>query len=218
MFKKLFFKRVSKAYVCGKSHAELVRFFGFKGDAVDIFSVGFIRRVPQPAYEERKKVSKFVYVGRLIPVKNLEWLIKRFLNHPELNLTIIGTGELENQLRTIAPRNVQFTGAIPNSQLPDYYQEADVFILPSRSETYGLVVEEALNNGTPVLLSHMIGCQDDLVVANNVGLVFKLDDINDFEQKLSEICNVDFYNQLRRNVAAMDFEKFEKNMVEAFIK
>ena len=121
LLKKIFFRRVNKAYVCGKSHEDLVRFFGFKGKVVDILSVGFIRRVPQPVYEERDKVANFVYVGRLIPVKNLEWLIERFVNHTELTLTVIGTGELEEKLKAMAPENVHFTGAIPNTALPQYY-------------------------------------------------------------------------------------------------
>lgn len=217
LLKRLFFKRVKKAYVCGKSHTDLVKAFGFKGQIIDIGSVGFIRRVTQPPYKARQKVKKFVYVGRLTRVKNLEWLINRFAMHPEIELTIIGAGELEAHLKSIAPENVKFTGPIPNSQLPKYYQEADVFVLPSSSEPYGLVVEEALNNGTPVFLSHMIGCQDNLVVANHVGLVFQLDNEADFERQLAKMCDVENYNQMRRNIAKLDFEKFEENMVKAFL-
>lgn len=215
--KRIFFSRVSKAYVCGKSHADLVKAFGFKGRIIDIGTVGFIRRVPQPPYEERKEVKKFIFVGRLTHVKNLEWLIERFAQHPELDLTIIGSGELEVKLKSMAPDNVHFLGSIANTDLPHYYKEADVFVLPSLSEVFGLVVEEALNNGTPVLLSHMIGCQDNLVVANNVGLVFQLDDVEDFEQKLTQICTPEVYNQLRLNVSKMDFEQLENNMVNAFV-
>lgn len=218
LLKRFFFKRVSKAYVCGKSHADLVRAFGFKGKIIDIKSVGFIRRVPQPVYVERKEVKKFIYVGRLTHVKNLEWLINRFKSHPNLTLTIVGSGELDNALKAIAPVNVKFTGPIPNSKLPEYYQDSDVFILPSLTETFGLVVEEALNNGIPVFLSHMVGCQDNLVVANDVGLVFQLNDVDDFEQKLSLICNVDYYNKLRKNVSKMDFEEFEKEIINAFVE
>lgn len=215
--KRLFFKRVSTTYVCGKSHADLVKAFGFTGRIVDIGTVGFIRRVPQPSYEERKEVKRFLYVGRLIAVKNLEWLIKQFAKHPELELTIIGTGDLEDYLKSIASSNVKFLGTIPNSKLFEYYQKADVFVLPSYYETYGLVVEEALNNGTPVLLSHMVGCQDNLVVANDVGLVYTLDDINDFEKKLAQIRDIEIYNRLRENVSKMDFEKLEEDMVNAFV-
>ena len=215
--KRFFFKRVSKAYVCGKSHSDLVRAFGFKGKIIDIKSVGFIRRVPQPIFEKRNEVSKFIYVGRLTEVKNLQWLISRFKCHPDLELTIVGAGELEKKLKEIAPSNVHFTGPIPNSKLSQYYQNSDVFVLPSLTETYGLAVEEALNNGIPVLLSHMVGCQDNLVVANNVGLVFQLNNIDDFEEKLSLICDVDYYNNLRYNVSKMDFEQFEKEIVNAFV-
>ena len=215
--KWLFFKRVSKAYVCGKSHADLVKYFGFKGKIVDIGSVGFIRRVAQPPYQERKKVENFVYVGRLVLVKNLEWTIRRFVNHPDLKLKIIGVGELESKLKSISPPNVQFVGEIPNTELSKYYQDADVFVLPSYYEPYGLVVEEALNNGTPVLVSHMIGCQDNLVAANKVGLVFRIGDVDDFEKQLSQIRDVETYNQLRKNISYLDFEKFEENMVKSFI-
>lgn len=215
--KRFFFRRVSKTYVCGKSHSDLVKAFGFKGRIIDIGTVGFIRRVLQPPYEERKEVKKFIFVGRLTRVKNLEWLIERFAQHSELDLTIIGAGELEVKLKSIAPDNVHFLGAIANTDLPHYYKEADVFVLPSLSEVFGLVVEEALNNGTPVLLSHMIGCQDNLVAANKVGLVFQLDDVEDFEQKLSQICTPEIYNQLRLNVSKLDFEQLENNMVNAFV-
>ena len=59
LLKRLFFKRVCKAYVCGKSHADLVQYLGFKGTIVDIGSVGFIHRVAQLPYQERRKVEKF---------------------------------------------------------------------------------------------------------------------------------------------------------------
>ena len=217
LLKRLFFKRVSKAYVCGKSHADLVKYFGFSGKIVDIGSVGFIRRVPQPPYQERIKVEKFVYVGRLVPVKNLEWIIQRFASHLDIELMIIGTGELEGKLKAMSPPNVLFKGEIPNSELYKYYQNADVFVLPSYYEPYGLVVEEALNNGTPVLVSHMVGCQDNLVAANKVGLVFHIDDIDDFEKQLSHIRDLKTYNELRKNISHLDFEKFEQDMVNSFI-
>ena len=215
--KRLFFKHISKAYVCGKSHSDLVKAFHFKGKIVDIGTVGFIRRIPQPPFEKRNSVKRFLYVGRLTRVKNLEWLIERFSKHPELDLTIVGAGELEEKLKSISTTNIHFTGPVPNAELSKYYQEADVFVLPSLLEPFGLVVEEALNNGTPVLLSHMIGCQDNLVAAKNVGLVFQLNDVNDFEHKLNQICDINLYNNLRRNISKLDFEQFEEDMANAFV-
>lgn len=50
-----------------------------------------------------------------------------------------------------------------------------------------------------------------------MGLVFQLNDIDDFEDKLSQIRNIKTYNQLRKNVSKLDFKKFEKNMVNSFV-
>ena len=63
----------------------------------------------------------------------------------------------------------------------------------------------------------MVGCQDNLVAANKVGLVFHIDDIDDFEKQLSYIRDLKTYNELRKNISHLDFEKFEQNMVNSFI-
>lgn len=217
--KKLFFKRVSRAYVCGSPHEKLTRMFGFKGECIRWNSVGLINRVPQPAFAERACVKEFLFVGRLIEEKNLNWLIDRFANHPDLNLTIIGFGPLEDVLKkNVKSDNVTFVGAVNNTELLTWYQKADVFILPSKSETWGLVVEEALNNGTPVMLSHAVGCADDLVLKLGTGVVFKNEDITDFEAKLEMITNLTNYNRYRKIISDIDFEERERSIIDAFIK
>lgn len=90
---------------------------------------------------------------------------------PSLRLTIVGFGEQEDELRALAGANVTFAGAVNNKRLPEIYQAHDVFILPSKSEPWGLVVEEALNNGMPVIVSDRVGCHKALINAQN-GLVF----------------------------------------------
>lgn len=212
--KKLFLSRISRTYVCGTPHAALVRALGFKGEVVITRGVGVFRRVPQPTYEERKNVSRFLYVGRLIAVKNLKWLIGRFNQHPELQLDIVGFGPLEKELKTIAKENIHFHGAVENALLPSYYKRADVFVLPSLSETWGVVVEEALNNGVPVMLSNRVGCADDLV-NDNTGVIFELSD-EDFEKKLAEICEVKRYNRMRKTISEMDFEAWEQAKVASY--
>ena len=66
---------------------------------------------------------------------------------------MVGFGRIEAQLKAAAGKNIKFIGAVDNKDLPAVYRANDVFVLPSVSETWGLVVEEALNNGLPVLLS-----------------------------------------------------------------
>ena len=213
--KKLFVKKITKAYVSGTPHAQLMNALGFKGNLVITKGVGLFHYRPQPPFVPRSEVRQFLYVGRLVPVKNLEFLIEKFNQHPELELTVIGFGILENKLKSIAKDNIHFLGAVDNEKLPTYYQNADVFILPSLSEPWGLVVEEALNNGTPVMVSEQVGCAEDLV-NENTGVVFSLKK-NDFDTKLNEIRDINRYNSMRRFISTLDYEKIEQEQVNCYL-
>jgi glycosyltransferase involved in cell wall biosynthesis len=69
--------------------------------------------------------------------------------------------------------------------LPDFYSIADIFVLPSGTgETWGLVVNEAMNFGLPVIVSDIVGCSSDLVHCGRNGFVFKMGDINELSQYL----------------------------------
>lgn len=218
LMKRIFFRRVGKVYACGTPHEKLARDFGFKGEVRKWYSVGLINLSPNPVYSPRTEVRNFLFVGRLIWQKNLKWLIDRFAAHSELTLTIVGFGEDEERLKShVQTSNVRFVGAVDNTSLRHYYQDADVFILPSLTETWGLVVEEALNNGTPVMLSHMVGAADDLVINQGTGVVFRCGDITDFEEKLSEITNLKVYNETRQRISTIDFIQRERYKVEQFI-
>lgn len=212
--KKIFISRISKVYASGKMQSVLTDNLGFKGETVITKGVGVFNYIDQPMYQPREKVKNFLYVGRLTFVKNLEFLITKFNNYPELTLTIIGFGELEDKLKSMANTNINFLGAVDNKDLYKYYQSADVFILPSISEPWGLVVEEALNNGTPVMVSNKVGCIGEVVSESN-GVVFSLEK-NDFDEKLSEIRDISTYNSMRENISHMDFAKIEKKQAACY--
>ena len=145
-------------------------------------------------------------------------MIRKFEQHTDLQLDIVGFGKLEGRLNAcIHTDNIKMHGAVNNKELSNYYRQADVFILPSLTETWGLVVEEALSNGTPVMLSHMVGCADDLVIPGKTGVIFNLNDDLDFECRLREILDVDKYNDMRKYISTLDFLKRELKVVEAFI-
>lgn len=216
LLKRLFVSRISKVYASGRSQRKITDNLGFTGTTIITKGVGVFNYIKQPAYTPRREVKNFIYVGRLTKVKNIEFIVERFNRHPELNLTIIGFGELEECLRSVANSNIRFLGAINNSDLPRYYQEADVFILPSLKEPWGLVVEEALNNGIPVMVSNKVGCAEEIVTPDN-GVVFSLN-TDDFEDKLSIIRDIDNYNKMRAYIATMDFNAIEKNQIDCYIK
>ena len=149
-------------------------------------------------------------------MKNLEFLVNVFNELPDLELNIIGEGILKDKLQSIAKDNIHFLGYINNKELSKYYQENDVFVLPSLSESWGLVVEEALNNGLPVIVSDRVGCNKDLAT-KEMGLIFQCNNPNSLKKALLKITNIDFYNALRLNISKMDFNQRAENQVKAYI-
>ena len=213
--KRLFVSRISKVYASGHAQRRITDALNFKGETVITKGVGVFNFIQQPRYIPRNEVKNFLYVGRLTQVKNLDYLINKFNKHPELNLTIIGFGELECSLKAIAQPNIKFLGAINNTDLPTHYQNADVFILPSASEPWGLVVEEALNNGTPVMVSNKVGCADEIVNEKN-GVIFSLE-LDDFEEQLAKIRHLQTYDAMRQHISTMNFEEIEQYQVNCYI-
>jgi len=218
LIKKIFIRNIrKKAYVSGAGQRRLIEDLRFKGEIVETKGVGVFNYVEQPQYEPRAQVRNFLYVGRLTAVKNLPFLINAFKNRLDLTLNIVGFGEQEEYLKSIAGDNVNFLGAVDNKKLPQVYQENDVFILPSKSEVWGLVVEEALNNGLPVLISDRVGCGPEIINDSN-GMVFKYDSLEDLLDKINKISDLKKYNQLRKNISKLDFAEIERQQVECYLR
>ena len=118
-------------------------------------------------------------VSRLIPKKQPHFLIeafKRVRGRHRCVLLITGSGPLEGELRERVRAesipNVIFTGFLNRSEVAKAYVAADVFALLSKQkETFGLVVNEALNFHLPVVVSNRVGCAADLVSTGYNGFV-----------------------------------------------
>ncbi len=217
LLKKIFLSRISKIYASGIAQKRLVEKIGFKRQIIITRGVGIFNYIPQPSYTAREKVQNFLYVGRLSPEKNLSLLISVFRDLPDKTLLIIGFGPQESGLRKVAPPNVMFLGAIDNKQLYQYYQNADVFVLPSLSEPWGLVVEEALNNGLPVIVSDRVGCAEEIVVEGKNGLIFQSGNRQSLMECIDSISNIHLYNHMRKEISLLDFETIEKQQVLCYL-
>jgi glycosyltransferase involved in cell wall biosynthesis len=88
----------------------------------------------------------FLYVGRVSWEKNLSAFLDLKLPGSKL---VYGVGPLLDKLKAQHPE-VHWRGVVPRTELPRIYSSADVFVMPSRSETFGLVMLEAMACGTPV--------------------------------------------------------------------
>ncbi len=105
-------------------------------------------------------------------------------------LIVVGEGPEEAKLRQIAVDNalktVLFTGRHSGAGLAKFYAAADVFVFPSLIDVWGLVVNEAMACGLPVLASRFAGASQELVDNNDVGQTFDPTDLEGFASLLRE--------------------------------
>jgi glycosyltransferase involved in cell wall biosynthesis len=130
--------------------------------------------------------------------KNIGWLVKQWvrLNAPDSDALLLAVGprsredadgSFVNSLRRLADENatiVRLPGQVGN--IEQYYQAADVFVLPSLSEGMPNVVLEAMSSGLPCISTRVSGIQE-LVQAGITGYTFALDDPRSLERALSRI-------------------------------
>lgn len=216
ILKRIYLKRITSAYVSGKAQKVVFDNLGFNGKYYITKGVGLFNYIPQPKYIERSEVKRFLFVGRFVEVKNLFFLINVFNELSNYELYLVGYGDQEDDLKELASNNIHFMGRVNNECLPPIYQQMDVFILPSKSEAWGLVVEEAFNNGLPVIVSDKVGCADEIVNSEN-GLIFHFDSEESLKESIRKISDINFYNQLRKNIAKMDFLKVAQEQVNKYI-
>jgi glycosyltransferase involved in cell wall biosynthesis len=124
---------------------------------------------PQPGADLGLPRPVFLYVGRVSYEKNLDAFLKLDLPGSKV---VYGVGPLLERLRREHPQ-VHWRGVVPRPELVGVYSAADVFVCPSRSETFGLVMLEAMACGTPVAAYPVPGPLD--VVGGSRGGVLDLD-------------------------------------------
>lgn len=110
---------------------------------------------------------------------------------PAPYLVIVGDGEeraaLERQAAATGFSSIRFCGFRNQSELPAFFDLATVFVLPSRHEPWGLIVNEVMNAGLPVIVSDDVGCGPDLIQNGVNGYIYPVGDISALESALRRI-------------------------------
>lgn len=102
-------------------------------------------------FKARKKEPFVLFVGRLAKQKGLEYLMEAARELPETDFLIVGRGEQEKKMKSIAPKNVKFLGFVSENRLIDLYSRALIFCLPSIAETFGFVQLEAMASSCAIV-------------------------------------------------------------------
>ena len=126
-----------------------------------------------------------IYCGKLYPGKRpLDLIAAVDLLSQEVTTIFVGDGVLADQIRSLLrPGSGVVTGFVNQSDLPSYYHAADILVLPSEAEKWGLVVNEAMAAGTFPVVSDRVGAAPDLV--EGVGEVYPCGDISGLATALS---------------------------------
>jgi len=126
-----------------------------------------------------KKTNKttFLFVGRIIKRKRVQMLISAFCEmyqyRNDIELIIVGDGpyykSLKDSVNNIS--DIKFTGHLSGTELYNTYVNSDIFVLPAIQEPWGLVINEAMAFGLPVITTSDVGAAFDLVHNNENGYI-----------------------------------------------
>ena len=164
----------------------------------------------------------FLYVGRLVEAKGVFDLLETYAKlseeiRAEVSLVFVGDGsdrtKLMERASKIAPGTILFPGFVHREELAEFYGLADVFIFPTHSDPWGLVVNEAMSCGLPVIATSVAGCTEDLVREGWNGFVIPPRDPSSLAGAMAHLA-VD--SALRVEMGARGREKIEEYSPEAW--
>ncbi|MES1024422.1 glycosyltransferase [Gloeocapsa sp. BRSZ] len=225
----------NSALVGGKQHKRYLRKLRMKSDAIflgydvvdnTVFHPTNIRHLP-------RLIDKpyFLAINRFIPKKNLHFLISSYAKYCEVkgvdswNLVLCGDGplrpQIEQQIVQLGLQDfIHLPGFLQQNELLPYFAHAGCFIHASTQEQWGLVVNEAMAAGLPVLVSEKCGCFEDLVVEGVNGFGFDPENIQQLTDLMLKITskNVDIDkigDSALKHIQQFSPEYFAKGLVQA---
>jgi len=187
LLKTEFLRHCSGFVVPGRAALEYLQFRGLREDRIytsvnavdnDLFASAAActrRNAAQRRTELGLPDRYFLFAGRLVREKGVFELLSAYAKldgtlRQQIGLVFVGDGAarraLEAQSSGVMPGTIKFAGFAQREQLASYYALAEILILPTYTDTWGFVVNEAMACGLPVILSEAAGCGADLVSEN----------------------------------------------------
>jgi len=203
IFKKKLVHRIPDVFVTYGSYITeyIKKRFNVKGEdivtAVNVGQVGYFRsqmlkRIKESGKEQKKQIN-LITVSRLVKKKGVLLLIEAVseLEEIDFKLLIVGTGPqsatLKRKIVALGIRNkVEITGFVSRIELTRYYQDSDIFILPTLTDPFSISSSEAISSGLFSLISKFDNASYDLVKSGINGFVFDPLDKKDFKKVLTK--------------------------------
>ena len=235
ILKSWIIKRYQAALVGGKPHKRYLMKLGMAADAIfqgydvvgnDAFHPSSTKSLPLPLEK-----PFFLAINRFIPKKNLTFLISAYAAYRQIastdawDLVLCGDGKLRPQIeQQIAElgleKCIHLPGFLQQNELLPYFSHASCFIHASIQEQWGLVVNEAMAAGLPVMVSKQCGCFEDLVVEGVNGFGFDPTNVEQLTALMLKVSSGEVDLQRMSQAAIEHIQKFSpdcfaKNLIQA---
>ncbi len=224
LMEKWVFKHIDYAIAGTQSAAEVWRQKGYKGRMAVIPQFGVDTHLFS-ATRKSNHVLRIGYVGRLVAEKNVDILLRALaaLMEYQWSLHIVGSGPEEAALKNLTQalrlmERVFFTGWLPSVEMPAYFQNLDVLVVPSRTmpnwkEQFGRVIVEAMASKVAVVGSDSGAIPD---VVDDAGLIFREGDAEDLAHQLRKLLiNAELRCQLAEKGRQHVLENFTQEQIAA---
>ncbi len=235
--KTFYVKRAALCFAGCKRAEEYFLTYGAKKNKVvrhpfTSLSEGAILHEPLSVEEKKKYKQRLgidpdakvvLAVGQFIYRKGFDLLLKAWRKISEdTHLFIVGGGplqsEYEHQVREDELKNAHIEGFKTSDELALYYLAADVFVMPTREDIWGLVVNEALSKAVPVISSDMCTAGIELIEDGVNGFVYHVHDTDKLAEYIDSVavCSSE-YDEMRRKALIAVKERTYENVVSAHI-
>jgi len=192
MIRKIFRLLGNRWITYGQSSTEYLLSLGVKRDRIlqsqNAVDEKQFRANAEPAWVIQPR-PVVLHVGRLVELKGIRFLLDAAAilrkRGYEFSLLLVGDGPdkqaLERRALALGLDNLHFHPAQPQEKMLSVYRSADLVVFPTLQDVWGVIANEAILAGVPILCSKYAGCATELFAPENI---FSPDDLNDFSQKL----------------------------------
>lgn len=231
--KKFLYRGATACFSSGRSATAYYRYYGI--DSSKIFEHKFTSLdekdiLKSPISDEEKKDLRkqlnlpdkvtFISIGQFIPRKGFDVLIKAWEKiGDDAHLLIIGGGDerasYEQYINEHNIKGITIIDFMPKDELFKYYCASDVFVLPTREDIWGLVVNEAMAVGLPVITTDNCVAGLELIENDLNGYIVPVEDYNELSDKMLLLLN---NNDLRKKIAINNLNKISGWTIEEIAK
>lgn len=228
-YKKHLIRGAAAYFSSAISHDEYYMRYGARREVVYRYPFTSIRQeeilTSIPNREEKDRIRKKIgveekkivlSVGRVIPVKGFDLLLRAAQGlPPDTGIYIVGGTPMKEHIELIKKEgleNIHFIEFMTKEQLSAYYRMADLFVLPTRGDSWGLVINEAMGYGLPVVTTDRCVAGLELVEDNRNGFLIPVGRVTILAQKIKQILE---QGDLRDSMAQYSLQKIKGYTIEA---